>query len=258
MNIGVIGGGAIAQFLFKKINEEKAINSFIKSVYVRNKTKYEFLHEQYGVKIYTNFDHFLKSDIDIIVEAANIEAVKQLIPKAIKQKNTIIISVGALADPNFSRSLYHLASTSNNTIHLPSGAIGGLDLLQNAHALNEITNITLTTRKPAHTLTDLILKDEKVIFKGSAAKAIKEFPENVNVSIILSLAGIGVNETKVKIIADPHIQKNNHTIDINGAFGKATINIENNPLKENPKTSYLAALSVLGTLHKLNKTIKIG
>lgn len=258
MNIGIIGGGAIAQFLLKKINVEKTIKSHINSIYVRDEEKYRFLHEQYDVAIYTDLDEFLASNIDIVVEAANVKAVKQLIPHIIMKKQAIIISIGALADKLFLQNVYSLIDTYKNRIHLPSGAIGGLDLLQNAHVLNEVSKVTLTTEKPAHTLTDEQLTESKTIFNDSALKAIKQFPENINVSIILSLAGIGVNKTNVKIVADPHITNNIHTIEIDGTFGEALIRVQNNPLQENPKTSYLAALSVLGTLKKLDDKIKIG
>lgn len=258
MNIGVIGGGAIAQFLFDNINIQKAINAQVTSVFVRDIEKYSYLHNEYGVDLFTNFDDFLNSNIDIVIEAATIGAVKQLIPTAIKKKDVIIVSIGALADQQFLQDLYNRVEQFNRKIHLPSGAIGGLDLLQNAQALNEIDRVTLTTRKPAHTLTDEILANEKVIFTGPAVQAIEKFPENVNVSIVLSLAGIGVDNTIVNIIADPSIKNNNHTINVEGAFGQAMISVENNPLKENPKTSYLAALSVLGTLRSLNRSINIG
>lgn len=258
MNIGVIGGGAIAQFLFDNINIQKAINAQVTSVFVRDVKKYNYLHNEYGVELFTNFDEFLNSNIDIVIEAATIDAVKQLIPTAIKKKDVIIVSIGALADQQFLQNLYNRIKKFNKQVHLPSGAIGGLDLLQNAHALDEVDRVTLTTRKPAHTLTDELLDKEKVIFTGPAIQAIEKFPENVNVSIVLSLAGIGVANTIVNIIADPSIKNNNHTINVEGAFGQAIINVENKPLQENPKTSYLAALSVLGTLRSLNRSISIG
>lgn len=258
MNIGIIGSGAIAQFLLDRINNKNAIDAKIKSIFVRNEKKYHFLTKQYGIELYTDLEQFLSSNIDIVVEAANVDAVKQLIPDVIKKKDAVIISIGALADNTFFSNIYSLIQTHNKIVHLPSGAIGGLDLLQNAHVLNEVTSVTLTTRKPAHTLTNEQLVEAKTIFSDNALNAIAKFPENINVSIILSLAGIGVEQTTVKIIADPHIINNIHSIQINGAFGEATITVKNNPLKENPSTSYLAALSVLGTLAKLDNTIKIG
>ena len=80
----------------------------------------------------------------------------------------------------------------------------------------------------------------------------------MNVSIVLSLAGIGIEKTSVCLIADPHIEKNIHQVDIVGDFGEATFSITNNPLPDNPKTSYLAAMSILGTLKKMDGKLIIG
>src|SRR5699024_5499495 len=88
--------------------------------------------------------------------------------------------------------------------------------------------------------------------------AIQQFPKNINVSIILSMAGVGLEKTNVKIIADPEMTKNRHEIKISGTFGEATFAVTNEPLVMNPKTSYLAALSVLGTLDRFPLSIKVG
>lgn len=258
MKIGLIGAGAIADFLLKEINEKQDRNMQVQSVLVRDKEKYQQLESKFGVKLFTELSAFLDSDIDIVVEAANIEAVKFLLPTVIKKKDTVLISIGALADEALLRDLNTLVQEYKHNIHLPSGAIGGLDLLQNAHALGTVTNVTLTTRKPASSLLEEVIKEERVIFEGKASDAIERFPKNMNVSIVLSLAGIGIERTKVRLIADPYINKNIHSIEVQGDFGEATITISNNPLPENPKTSYLAAMSILGTLKRLNTNLKIG
>lgn len=257
MNIGIIGGGAIAKFLLEEVNREST-NLHIPSVYIRDQIKYHHLTEVYGVQLYTDLDAFLQSDIDIVVEAANIDAVQTLIPNVLPKKDVIIISIGALADEAFYEHIHALAEKHERSIYLPSGAIGSLDLLQNAHALGGVSDVELITRKPAHSLIDQDVDEEVVVFDGPARAAIKRFPKNINVSIVLSLAGIGLDHTTVKIIADPTIEKNLHHIHMKGAFGSASLTVTNNPLKANPKTSYLAALSVLGTLKGLSSVIKIG
>src|SRR5699024_9637104 len=147
--------------------------------------------------------------VDIVVEAANIEAVHALFPAILPKKDVIIISIGALADTSFFQKMNDLAHTYGRTIHLPSGAIGGLDLLQNAHADQGVKSVALTTRKQKESLTsDQHLTEEKVNLEEQAQEAIKQFQKNINVAIILSLAGKGVNETRVTIIADPAIRKN--------------------------------------------------
>lgn len=258
MKIGIIGAGAIASFLMEKINTNPSSNLRIMSVFVRSKEKYRMLETKYEVQLYTDITEFIQSDIDIVVEAANIRAIKDLYPNILPYKDIVVISVGIFADEEISENMYQLANQYNRTIYLPSGAIGGLDLLQNVSAAGTVSEVSIITRKPANTLLSEPTEEEVVVFKGSAVKAIKQFPKNINVSIILSLAGIGVDQTKVTIIADPNVENNIHSIHIVGDFGKASITVENQPLPENPKTSHLAAMSILGTLQRIFSHWKIG
>lgn len=258
MNIGLIGAGAIAHFLLEELNEKPQENLRITSVFVRDKTKYQSLESKFGVTLYTELDAFLDSEFDIVVEAANIEVVKTLLPKAIKKKDVVVISVGALAEEELLTELNNLANEYKKRVYLPSGAIGGLDLLQNAHALGTVTSVSLTTRKPASSLINKKIEEAKVIFEGNASEAIKQYPKNMNISIVLALASIGFEHTKVTLVADPQIDQNIHQIDVIGDFGEATFTIKNNPLPANLKTSYLAAMSILGTLKRLNNKLIIG
>src|SRR5690625_4900970 len=98
MNIGLIGAGAIANFLLEEMNGNKSSKMRIHSVYVRNREKYKTLESEYNIKLYMDLNEFLLSNIDIVVEAANVKAVQSLLPKVIQKKDSIIISIGALAD----------------------------------------------------------------------------------------------------------------------------------------------------------------
>ena len=258
MKIGIIGAGAIANFLLEKINGVQHEKLKINSILVRDQEKYYFLESKYQVKLYSELETFLDSDIDIVVEAADIDAVKALLPSVIKKKDVVLISIGALSDDVLLTQLNQHVHEYGNVVHLPSGALGGLDLLQNAHALGTVTSVSLTTRKPASSLIQEPIDEVKVVFEGKAVDAIKQFPKNMNVAIVLALAGIGMQKTKVCLMADPNIEKNVHHVEIAGDFGEATFTITNNPLPENPKTSYLAAMSILGTLKRLDGKFKIG
>lgn len=252
MNIGLIGAGAIGQFLLNHTKRQDNLN--ITSILVRDEEKYRYLVDEYDVELYTNLSDFLKSNIDIVVEAANVEAVKQYLKDVLKIKDMMIISIGAFSDT----SLLEDVKESQHKLYLPSGAVGGLDLIQNVNTLEHLSSVTLTTTKPAASLVDDELSEPTIVFEGAAKDAIAKFPKNMNVSIILSLAGLGIDETKVRLVADPHATKNMHHVKIEGEFGEATIEIKNNPLKENPKTSALAALSILSTLERIENNIIIG
>lgn len=257
MNIGIIGCGAIANFLLEEISQVKDSSFNISSILVRSKDKYERIAKKYGVSLHTNVEKFLQEPIDLVVEAATVEAVQQSLPKILPKKDVIVISIGAFVDKQFLQKMISLAKAKDRTIYLPSGAIGGLDLLQHANTLGELEEVTLTTRKPAHTLIEETITEERIIFSGTAAEAIKKFPKNINVAIVLSLATLGIDQTKVKIIADPEATKNEHHIEATGVFGSMDLTVENEPLPSNPKTSFLAALSVLNTLKSLHTAIKI-
>src|SRR5699024_8831061 len=152
MNIGIVGAGAIANFLMKEFNQNETGEMRIKSVFVRNRVKYQELEHQFDVKLFDRLDAFLESGIDLVVEAANIAAVHELLQQILPKKDVVLISIGALADTDFLRELTDLAETYERTIHLPSGAIGGLDLLQKSLETVGVRDLSITTRKPARTL----------------------------------------------------------------------------------------------------------
>lgn len=258
MNIGIIGAGAIATYVLDELAIQTKTPIHVRSLLVRDRTKYADLAARHQVELYTEMDDFLSSDIDVVVEAANIDAVKELLPTIIRKKKVVIISIGAFVDRDFYTEMLQLAQDYQRKIYLPSGAIGGLDLIQNAAATGTLTNVSLETRKPAHTLVDEFVKHERVIFNGTAAAAIQQFPKNINVAIALGMAGLGLEQTNVTIIADPNVNRNLHTITTQGAFGKATFQIENEALPTNSRTSYLAAMSVIGTLKRCRQQIQIG
>jgi aspartate dehydrogenase len=98
-----------------------------------------------------------------------------------------------------------------------------------------------------------------LIYEGTARDAVKEFPANVNVAAALSLAGLGMDATKVKIIADPDASVNQHQITAIGTFGEIKIVVRNTPSPSNPKTSYLAVLSAVECIRSIcDDNIRIG
>src|SRR5699024_5800846 len=191
--------------MIETIGEHKEWNMHVQSVFVRDKEKYAELASAHGVTLYTDIDAFLQSDIDIVVEAANVQAVKTLLPTVLEKKSAVVISIGALVEATFLTEIKQLARQSNHHLYLPSGAIGGLDVIQHAKATNNLSTVALETRKPAHTLVEEPIEQEQIVFQGTAAAAIKAFPKNINVAIALGLAGVGMEETSLTMIAESQL-----------------------------------------------------
>lgn len=262
MNIGIIGAGSIGRFLFEKVNKDVIIPGYqITAVFDDRKKSQDTLRDlsnQFNFTVYDELDTFLKSPIDLIVECANIEVVNQYARQIIQEKDLFLISVGALADPVLFEELKEIAKLTSHKIYLPSGAIGGLDVLRAANVLGGLDAVTIVTRKPVQALSVDALEKETTIFEGAAKDAIAKYPQNANIAIIISLSGIGVEKTNVRIIADPAVTKNIHNIEAEGDFGKLSLTLENSPSPNNPKTSYLTALSILSSLESLDETISFG
>lgn len=261
MKIGLIGCGSIGKFLLEKINNEKLFPDYqICSVFDEREgsiSKLKNLSETYNFTVFQDLNLFLQSEIDLVVECANIQSVNDYAVRIIEQKDLLLISIGALANSSLYDELNSVSKANGTKVYLPAGAIGGLDVIKNANSMGGLNAVSLVSRKPVTAFAVEEFSDEKVLFEGTAQDAIQKYPQNANVAIVLSLAGIGTERTSVKIIADPLVTKNIHTIHAQGIFGEVDITVQNNPSNDNPKTSYLTALSILSALKSLNEQIII-
>jgi aspartate dehydrogenase len=197
---------------------------------------------------------------DLVVECASVQAARDIALSVLKKgKGLMILSVGALVDADFRQSIYEAARANKCCVYIPSGAIGGIDALL-AASQGAINRVTLTTTKPSKGLetapyvleNDVNLTRSGLIFEGTADEAIAGFPQNINVSATLALAGVGFEKTIVRIAVDP-----SYTHKVEGEFGTFTARFENVPT-ENKRTSKLAAYSAVATLKRIIYPVKLG
>ena len=203
---------------------------------------------------------------DLIVECAPAALLPELAEPALAHgRHVMVLSSGALLD-NF--DLVDLARRHGGRILVPSGALLGLDAVA-AAAEGGISNVHMVTRKPPRGLLgapyleenaiDVAgLSEPKRVFAGTAREAARGFPANVNVAAALALAGIGPDRTTIEIWADPSVTRNVHRIEVEAEAARFSMQIENVPSAENPRTGRLTALSVIATLKKLSATLVIG
>ncbi len=267
--IGLLGCGAIGTRIALAIDSGKIAT--LTHVYDIERSQADNLVSKLKQKpeIVTN-SHLLSSNsVELVVEAASQEAVrKDAVSILQNKKDLMIMSAGALLDESVFEVISDACRDFGKTVYLPSGAIAGLDALKAVKY--ELESVVLVTTKNPNSLKGAPFFDSSdidpekisettVLFDGTAKEAVSLFPKNVNVSALLSLVGLGSNNTSVRIVADPNTNKNTHEINANGKFGNLKITVENIPDSTNPKTSRLAILSAIELLRQIcTKGVQIG
>ncbi len=253
MKVSVIGSGSMADIVMDYFSKNKFGIEF-GYIYGRHKDKAEYLCNKYKCGVPTDNLNMVIGDEDteIYVECASQELAKKILPEIIeKKKKVIIMSVGIFNDDSFSKNITHMLQGGSGKLFLTHGAIGGLDAVKSA-SLGDIYYASLETRKNPASLGIEGEEKEKVLFEGPARIAVSLYPANVNVAAILSIYSLGFDKTMVRIVSDPAVHSNIHTINITGSTGSMKFIFENKPSTLNKKTSALAAYSLISKLIELS------
>jgi aspartate dehydrogenase len=276
MNISIIGCGAIGGQLAGFIDSGMIRNANLVALFDSDSTAAQRLKlrlENREVAAFSSFSDLACSKefeiTDIVIEAASQAAVMQYGKSIVRyKKDLLLMSVGALSDDSFSSELLDTASINKCRIHVPTGAIAGLDAIRSVKGL--LDSVTLTTTKNPKALVGApffatnninleTITESTMVYQGDAQDAAKKFPANINVAVALGLAGIGLRNTRVEIIADPHINVNQHNITATGPFGEILITVRSKQAPHNPRTSLLAIYSALECLRQTCGTwFKVG
>lgn len=216
--------------------------------------------------IVRSLDALLATEPHLVVECAGHGAVQAHGPAILAAGlDLVIVSTGSLADAALFDALQAAAKKGKARIKLPAGALPGVDALA-AGRLAGLTRVELKSSKPplawagtpaetSHDLKSIVTATP--IFSGTARAAALAFPKNANVAATAALAGVGFEATRVTLIADPGVTQNVHRLEADGAFGSLRLEIQANPSPDNPKTSHMAALSIMRLLDNETAAIVI-
>lgn len=222
-----------------------------------------YAKETFGVE---NVDFQTLIDrVDLVVECLPAHIVPELANLGFTaHKDILFISSAALL---VYPEILENHKKSRSRIYVPSGALAGLDGVKAMKEMGISTAKIASTKKPLgftgapyifENMVDLQSISIKTrIFEGNALEASRGFPANINVAATLSLAGIGPEKTRVEIWADPDAKGNAHEIEVMTAYSTLSCRIENMPDPQNPKSSVLAAQSIVAALKDMNNAIVI-
>lgn len=248
-----VGWGAIARRVGELLSERQPTGVGIVAIAVRDAVRArEGLPE--GARLISGPEELAGLDIDMVIEAAGRPAVAIWGEAALRHAASLVVSsTSAFCDDALLEKLVAVAKQTGSRIVVPSGALGDLGALAAASVL-PVDEVTHTIVKPPRAwqgtraaeilaLDTLVKRTE--FFTGTARQAANEFPQNANVAVISALSGIGLDRTRIVLVADPDAVRNIHEVSASGAFGRLELRLENEALKNNPKSSEMTALSLV-------------
>jgi aspartate dehydrogenase len=219
-----------------------------------------------GVPVLTDPAALASLDARLVVEAAGRASVAPWGQSALSNgMDFAVTSTSALADPAILDRLAQTAATHGTRLIIPAGALGGIDALAAASRMG-LSQVEHRIVKPpqawigteAETLCDLAsLVAPCLFFQGTAREAAARFPQNANAAMIVALAGLGPNHSRVTLVADPATGANRHEISATGSFGTMMLQFDNAPLPGNPKSSAMTALGLVRLIENLSAPVVI-
>ncbi|HEY6862380.1 MAG TPA: aspartate dehydrogenase, partial [Burkholderiales bacterium] len=232
-------------------------------------SKGKTLAAKHRVPFVVGLDALFAAKPDVVIEAASHQAVRDC-GEAVLSKGIsfIVLSGGALCDDALRARLEAAAQKAGAMLYVPSGGIGGMDALK-AACVAGVDHVEIAVTKPPAAWKGIAyveklgvdldrLAGATVLFEGKARDGVPLFPQNVNIAALLSMAGIGFDRTQLKVVADPALKFNTHTITIRGKSGTISLKFESVPFPDNPKTAMLAAYSALAAFKQFNSRVRYG
>jgi len=248
-DVGLIGCGAIAQTVIAGLGDDANVR--IGGIVVRRERQ-----GPVGIPTVVSIAD-LDERVTLVVEAAGGTAVAEHGVAVLRSgRDLAIVSTASLVDERLLRSLQAAARDNGRKLYAVSGAIGALDAIGASRAAR-LSYVRYIGRKPprawlgtpAADRVDLNrLAGPTPIFEGPARVAVKMFPQNANVAATIALAGLGFDRTSVTLVADPGIERNVHRVEAESTAGTIRFEVEARSIPSNPKTSAMAAYSIVNFL----------
>lgn len=267
MRVALLGGGTIARLLLEHVREHGIPGVKIVAIAGRGAaSRGAPLAGKHGIPFVAGRAALLERRPEAVIEAASHDAVREhLVPLLEAGVGVVVLSAGALADDRLRGAAEQAAANTGARFLVPSGGIGGLDALRTA-CLAGVDEVSIQVAKPPAAWRGIPFVEKLgvnleggcTLYDGPAREGVAHFPQNVNIAAVLSLAGVGFDRTRLKVVSDPTLTLNTHTIRVAGRTGLMTLVLENLPSPDNPKTSWLACYSAISALRALGSPVRYG
>lgn len=213
--IGLVGYGRIGRDIAKRVMA--AEDTELAYVYVRSEKEDIPKHIQI-----TSPDQLADYPVDLSVEAATPAVLADLAKPLLAQSDVLVLSGSAFADRDVEARLQELTISRSNDLYLSHGALFGIDGL--ADGRESLESVTIeATKAPGHLDFEYAgevdpddIEGRTVVYDGPTRGLCKRFPRNFNSHAALAMAGLGLDRTTSRLIADPGQETALHEVTATG------------------------------------------
>lgn len=195
-------------------------------------------------------DELLSLKPDYLIEAASPACMRAITVPTLEAGCSIVtLSIGAFADDDFYAEAQQVARTNGQRIYLASGATGGFDVLRTAALMGGATATFFNEKGPnalkgTPVYDEVLQTEQRVVFRGTAAEAIAQFPTRVNVTVAASRASVGPDRMQVTMQSSPYFRGDTQRVEIRNPQVRAVVDVYS-------ATPEIAAWSVVAVLQNI-------
>lgn len=271
LKVGIIGLGAIGRKVTDHLISQETHKVEIISILCRDKEKHLRLNadqsESFKALITDDHKTFFDNQPDLVIEAAGQETLAQYGPEILQRGIDLLVSsIGLFTDDKIFQDFLEMAEKSGSKILLSSGALPAVDWMS-AASLSQVSSVSITQSKPltswkntpAEEFINLSeIEQPTCFFQGTARDAANIFPKSSNISAMLALATVGLDATKVKLVADPLHAEMHTDIEFDSEVGRIKTHWQGVPSSVTPSTSADVPLAIIKTIKNLTSTVRYG
>jgi len=264
LQLGLMGFGAIGQDIVKAWREGVLEGIGMPAVLVRRAREAQ---PGDGPPLLADPEAFFAHSFHVVCEVAGHDAVRAHAVRTLEGgADLMVTSVGAFADQALFDRVLDAARANGRRVILPSAGVGALDMLAGA-AQGGLEEVVMTVRKDAASWKGTVaeeahdldaLTEPVLLYDGPARGGAAAYPQNVNISAAVSLAGLGLDRTTLRIWAEPGEHPHIVEVDAKGTFGRLYFREEGVPSTDNRKTGIIVGMSVIKTLRQLTSPLVVG
>ncbi len=257
--LALVGGGKLNAIVARAFADGLLPDYELVGVLSRTYASAEAVANIAGCAVCRTLEELLALKPDYVAESASVQTIRDIATPVLSSgADLIALSCGAFAEEAFLEQVKSCADAHGTHVHIPSGAIGGFDVMQTvilmaqAGALPGTVSFSALKSPGGVYGTPLEAKSseqEKAnVFSGSAAEAIALLPTKVNVAVATALATLGPQKTAVSITTDPAFHGDEHVIQVETEGYRTRLDIYS-------ATSDIAGWSVVALLRNLSSPI---